>query len=254
MPKLITRVTQHARSVLAAAFVLASASSAHAQITNTIGMEFVRIPAGTFRMGSDSASNEGPVHEVTISRAFYLGKHEVTQGQWEAVMGSNPSWFNGCGADCPVEQVSWEEAQAFIRALNEQEGVPGRYRLPTEAEWEYAARAGTAGDRYGELDEIAWYSGNSEGRTHPAGRKAANAWGLHDMLGNVEEWVADWFAGDYYASSPRTDPQGPESGSNRVLRGGGWHRSGRGCRASRRYNSSPGNRRDILGFRLLRTE
>ncbi len=229
------------------------------ELTNTIGMEFVRIPAGEFRMGSleeevGRGNNEGPVHTVAISWAFYMGKHEVTQGQWEAVMGGNPSRFKNCGADCPVEQVSWDEVQAFIRALDEQEGVPGRYRLPTEAEWEYAARAGTAEDRYGGLDEIAWYSGNSDDRTHLAGRKAANAWGLHDMLGNVWEWVADWYDSAYYSRSPRTDPQGPVAGSYRVVRGGSWMYGARYVRAAGRGRSDPDGRAAHVGFRLARTE
>ena len=143
---------------------------------NSVGMEFILVPAGTFRMGStseDAGVNEKPVTEVSISRAFYLGKYEVTQKQWEKVMGTNPSDFKGCG-DCPVEQVSWNDAQAFIRTLNAMEDSK-RYRLPTEAEWEYAARAGTDGDRYrADLDAIAWYDKNCNERPHKAGKKAPN--------------------------------------------------------------------------------
>ena len=215
-------------------------------------MEFVRIPEGEFLMGSDSigaSNNEQPVTRVRISRGFYLGKYEVTQAEWQAVMGSNPSGFDECGPTCPVEQVSWDAVQEFVRKLNAREGG-NRYRLPTEAEWEYAARAGTSGDRYGNLDAIAWCGDNSGGRTHPVGRKAPNAFGLHDMLGNVNEWVEDWY-GDYPGGAV-TDPRGPATGSRRVLRGGCCFPIR--CRASFRHGSSPGFRYHGLGFRLLRTE
>ena len=217
------------------------------------GMEFVWVPAGAFRMGSTSSeafSNEPPLTQVRISRGFWLGQHEVTQAEWQAVMGTNPSRFSGCG-QCPVEQVSWNDAQEFIRSLNGRAGG-NRYRLPTEAEWEYAARAGTTGDRYGNLDAIAWYRDNSGDRTHPVGQKAPNAWGLHDMLGNVWEWVADRY-GDY-PGSVVTDPRGPVSGSGRVLRGGSWFISAGSSRSSRRASNGPGRRVAYLGFRLLRTE
>ena len=200
-------------------------STAPPSLTNSFGMEFALVPAGEFDMGStsDEASSwEQPVTRVRISRAFYMGKHEVTQGQWEAVMGSKPSQqlFAGCGADCPVDSVSWYDVQEFVQKLNEEEGE-ARYRLPTEAEWEYAARAGTTGDRYSsDLDSIAWYSANSGGRTHPVGRKQANGYGLYDMLGNVVEWVQDWFGA--YPGGSVTDPAGPSTGSER------------GCTAGRR--------------------
>ena len=217
------------------------------------GMEFVQVPAGEFLMGStsDEADDEQPVTRVRISRGFYLGKYEVTQAEWEAVTGSNPSLLDECGPDCPVEQVSWDDVQEFIGRLNAAVGEE-RYRLPTEAEWEYAARAGTTGDRYGNLDAIAWYLDNSGGPTHPVGQKAPNAWGLHDMLGNVWEWTQDWY-GDYPGGEV-TDPQGPTSGSLRVSRGGSWSDIAWGCRASTRYYYSPGDRYLTLGFRLLRTE
>ena len=205
------------------------------------GMEFVWIPAGEFRMGSTSAeadSDEQPVTQVRISQGFWLGKYEVTQAEWQAVMGSNPSGFSGCGR-CPVERVSWEDAQAFTRTLNTQAGR-AVYRLPTEAEWEYAARAGTTGDRYGTVDAIAWYYENSGDRTHPVGGKTPNAWGLHDMLGNAWEWVDDWY-GDY-PGGVVTDPTGPGSGSGRVNRGCGWSDSARYCRAPFRGLVLPGYR------------
>ena len=219
-----------------------------------MGMEFVWIPPGEFRMGSTSSlawDNEKPVTRVRISRGFYLGKYEVTQGQWEAVMGTNPSNFSNCGGDCPVEKVSWEDAQAFIRKLNEKEGG-GKYRLPTEAEWEYAARAGTRGERYGNLDAIAWYDGNSGGRTHPVGGKAPNEFGLYDMLGNVWEWVEDWYGA--YPGGTVTDPTGPRTGSKRVNRGGGWWGNVQPWRSADRGGGSPGDRGSGLGFRLLRTK
>ena len=216
------------------------------------GMEFVWVPAGEFRMGSTSAeasSDEQPVTRVRIHRGFWMGKHEVTQSEWQGAMGTNPSAFSGC-EQCPVETVSWNDAQEFISRLNGRSGG-NRYRLPTEAEWEYAARAGTTGDRYGNLDGIAWCSGNSGGRTHPVGQKAPNAWGLHDMIGNVYEWVQDWYG--EYPGVALTDPRGPGSGSDRVIRGGFWNGHTSNCRASFRGFESPGIRNLYLGFRLLRT-
>ena len=227
-------------------------------------MEFVRIPAGTFVMGSpederarwDRWDREGPQREVQISQDFWMGKYEVTQGEWEAVTGSNPSYFADCGALCPVEEVSWDDAQEFIRKLNERESGSGyAYRLPTEAEWEYAARAGMTRARYGELDEIAWWYWNSGETTHPVGEKRANPWGLHDMLGNVSEWTADWF--DRYPSGAVTDPTGPSSGSYRVHRGGSWGwlvGFARYVRSAYRNYHSPGSRYDGTGFRLVRTD
>ena len=217
------------------------------------GMEFVWVPAGEFRMGSTSSeayNNEQPVTQVRISRGFWMGKYEVTQAEWQGVMGTNPSRFSGCG-QCPVEQVSWDDAQEFIGRLKGRAGG-NRYRLPTEAEWEYAARAGTTGDRYGDVDAIAWCYDNSGDRTHPVGQKAPNAWGLHDMLGNVFEWVADRY-GDYPGGSV-TDPRGAVSGSYRVNRGGSWILNARISRSSLRFSDEPGARGGYLGFRLLRTE
>ena len=229
-----------------------------ARFTNSIGMEFVLVPAGEFDMGSTSEeafSDEQPVTRVRISSGFYLGKHEVTHEEWEAVMGSNPSHFANCGPDCPVEQVSWNDVQVFIQRLNEREGS-SKYRLPTEAEWEYAARAGTKGDRYdSDLGTIAWYEGNSGGTPHPVGQKRANAFGLHDTLGNVEEWVHDWHG--EYPGGTVTDPTDPSTGSGRVTRGGGWRSAMNDdgvYRASARIVGDP-DRHDYyaLGFRLAMT-
>jgi formylglycine-generating enzyme required for sulfatase activity len=210
---------------------------------------FVRISAGEFSMGSTNGdSDEQPVHRVRISREFEMGKYEVTQAQWEAVMGNNPSNFKG--PDLPVETVSWDDVQEFISKLNQSDNKY-QYRLPTEAEWEYAARAGSTGDYAGDLDAMAWYSNNSGNTTHPVGQKQANAWGLHDMHGNVWEWCQDWYGP--YAEGVVTDPQGPSSGSYRVARGGGWPSPAQRCRSAYRGNAAPGARRNLLGSRLVRT-
>ena len=215
------------------------------------GMRFVRIPAGSFQMGSNNGNDdEKPIHSVTLTKPFYLQTTEVTQGQWRAVMGDNPSRFKK-GDDYPVEQVSWNDVQEFLRKLNALD--PGKnYRLPTEAEWEYACRAGTTGERYGELDAIAWYRDNSGGQTHPVGEKHPNTWGLYDMLGNVLEWCADWYGGDYDANSPATDPRGPSSGHGRVLRGGSWDDVDSNVRSAFRDRYLPGHRYNDNGFRCAR--
>ena len=229
--------------------------------SDSLGMEFVWVPAGEFRMGSSSGlsgDDEKPVTRVRISRGFYLGKYEVTQGQWEAVMGTNPSHFSNCGGNCPVEQVSWDDVQAFVRKLNASEGGR-RYRLPTEAEWEYGARAGST-TKYSWGDEIGHNRANCDGcgsqwddeKTAPVGSFSPNAWGLYDMHGNVWEWVGDWYGA--YPGGAVTDPVGPGSGSDRVDRGGSWLNSARLCRSANRGGGSPGYRALNLGFRLLRTE
>jgi formylglycine-generating enzyme required for sulfatase activity len=195
---------------------------------------------------------EKPAHHVTISQPFYLGKYPVTQTQWEAVMGNNPSEFKG-NPNRPVEMVSWKDVQTFMRKLNERES--GRvYRLPTEAQWEYAARAGTTTARYeNDVDAIAWYKANSSSVTHEVGQKLPNAWGLYDMLGNVWEWVQDWYAREYYRHSSIVDPQGPDAGAVRVNRGGSWHDDAQVVRAAFRFWSVPDDRLDDrfddLGFR-----
>ena len=225
--------------------------------SNSLGMEFVWVPAGSFLMGSPREeegrhSNERP-HWVRVSEGFSIKTCAVTQGEWETVMGDNPSCFQKCGPCCPVERVSWDDAQQYIRRLNRRESGRGkRYRLPTEAEWEYAARAGTTGSRYGELIEVAWYWGNSDRRPHRVGTKRANEWGLHDMLGNVWEWTADWYG--RYPEGPVTDPRGPAKGASRVARGGSWYIDAQNSRFAYRYGLSPGIRRSTLGFRLVSTD
>ena len=186
---------------------------------------------------------------MRITKTFELGKYEVTQAQWEAVMESNPSEFKG--GDRPVERVSWNDAQEYLSKLTARnDGY--RYRLPTEAEWEYAARAGTAGDTTRNLDSLAWYHGNSGGQTHPVGQQQPNAWGLYDMLGNVWEWCQDWYDANYYGNSPTEDPRGPSSGSNRVLRGGSWSGGAGVVRVAYRDGGSPDSRTDGIGFRCVR--
>ena len=229
--------------------------------TNTLGMNFVLIPAGTFTMGSPSSesgrsSREGPQHQVTISQPFYMQTTEVTQGQWQAVMGSNPSYFSSCGTDCPVEKVSWDDIQTFLTTINQR--GEGTYRLPTEAEWEYAARAGTTtaysfGESSSSLGSYGWYSSNASSTTHTVASKLPNPWGLYDMHGNVWEWVSDWYSSSYDTSTAATDPQGPGSGSFRVFRGGSWGGSASYLRSAFRNGYSPGYRAYGIGFRLLRT-
>jgi formylglycine-generating enzyme required for sulfatase activity len=221
-----------------------------------VPLEMVWIPAGTFMMGSpddeqDRSGGEGPQHQVTLTQGFYMGIYEVTQAQWEAVMGNNPSVYSG--ANRPVEDVSWDDAQAFIAELNTLTGLT--FRLPTEAEWEYACRAGTTtrfywGDdpSYNEIDDYAWYRDNTDA-THDVGLKLPNAWGLYDMSGNVWEWCADWKG--FYPSGSVTDPTGPSSGSERVYRGGSWDYDPQYCRSASRLNDPPDFSINALGFRVV---
>ena len=219
-----------------------------------VSFEMVRVEGGTFRMGatseqgSDVWDNEKPVHSVTLS-GYYIGKTEVTQALWKAVMGSNPSKF--IGDNLPVEMVSWDDCQEFIRELNALTGQ--NFRLPTEAEWEFACRGGnnSRGYKYSgsnNLGSVAWYDGNSGNKTHPVGTKAPNELGIYDMSGNVWEWCADWY-GDY-SSGAQTNPTGPYGGSNRVYRGGSWNYDVGRCRSSNRDFYYPWIRDIILGLRL----
>lgn len=225
--------------------------------TNSIGMEFVLIPAGSFMMGCDRnfencSDSETPQHRVSIPKPFYLGKYEVTQAEWVAVMGSNPSKFKR--ETNPVENVSWNDAQEFVRRLNSREGT-NKYRLPTEAEWEYAARAGsTTAYSFGydarQLGNYAWYLDNSSESSHSVGQLQPNQWGLYDMHGNAWEWVQDWYGECYYANSSGTDPKGPGSGEYRVLRGGSWFSFARICRSADRNYGRQDDRGDGNGLRL----
>ena len=220
------------------------------------GVIFVRwIPAGRFTLGSPISEevrrSDETQHEVVLSQGFFMAETECTQAQWEIVMGSNPSKFGGPNG--PVENVGWSDAVEYCRRLTNKQRSEGllpsgwEWRLPTESEWEYAARAGTTGARHGELDAIAWHEGNSGSVTHAVGDRQANAWGLHDMMGNVWEWCLDWY-GDYPTGS-ETDPGGPNSGSSRVLRGGSWNAGARDARSASRGRLDPGDRYRFLGFR-----
>ena len=220
-------------------------------------VEMLLVPPGTFQMGCIMGSDqygcyvqELPMHQVTLTNAFYLGRYEVTQSQWVAKMGSNPSYFQGQpnSASRPVEQVSWNTIQGYLSATG--------FRLPTEAEWEYACRAGTQTPFYNgssndsTVGTLAWYSSNTSGQTRPVGGKAANAFGFHDMLGNVWEWVNDWYGG--YTAEAQTNPTGPVSALNRVQRGGSWWDSSLFVRSSTREAPAPWSRSWSLGFRVAR--
>ena len=220
-------------------------------------VEYVAVPPGEFEMGcpageSECADDETPAHRVVLTKGFEIARHEVTQRVWEALMGRNPSTFRG--PDRPVELVSWNDAQEFLAVLNGR-GDGYHYRLPTEAEWEYAARAGTTGPYFGDLDAIAWYAGNSANQTHPVGQKQPNAWGLYDMQGNVWEWCHDWYEADYYeelGDEPAVDPRGPATGEYRVMRGGSWYKFLWFLRASSRFGFRPSGRFPHVGFRCVR--
>lgn len=225
-------------------------------LTNSVGMSMKLIPAGDFRMGAGNPGRDASLrpHPVRITRPFFLALTAVTQEQYGRVMGTNPSFFRG--AKLPVEQVSWEEAAEFCRSLSalSAERAAGRvYRLPTEAEWEYACRAGcdadwSFGHQASQLTEYAWYGDNARGTTHPVGEKKPNAWGLWDMHGNVWEWCSDWLA--LCPVQETEDPRGPGAGTYRVIRGGGWYDTARDCRAAYRTGRTPGHRSSDLGFRL----
>ena len=216
-----------------------------------------RVPAGTFTMGSPDSEEERDQdekrHEVVMTKDYLIGVFEVTQGQWELLMGSNPSQLKEAGKSAPVEKVSWDDCQEFIGKLNAKVSGGG-FRLPTEAEWERACRAGSTGALSGSesLDEMGWYVQNSDSATHPVGRKKPNAFGLYDMHGNVWEWCADWYGA--YPDGKATDPTGAASGSERVHRGGGWYYDASNCRSAYRRARPPGGYRgDAIGFRLVRS-
>ena len=227
-----------------------------------VEMELVRIPAGRFLMGSPDAEQdrepgEGPQHEVTISKAFYLGRHEVTHAQWKAVTGSvrDNSGFDGSNYDSPMQATSWNEVQEFLEQLNAL-GL-GTFRLPTEAEWEYAARAGTTtrfywGDdpEYVEIADYAWYDENAEGEAHDAGEKKPNAWGLYDMSGNAWEWCEDWYGP--YSGEDQVDPRGPETGTARVFRGGEWFNPPEKARSAYRGSFVPDSWLYFGGLRVVK--
>ncbi|MGC4014767.1 MAG: SUMF1/EgtB/PvdO family nonheme iron enzyme [Luteolibacter sp.] len=241
--------------------VAAYASRTRLEPTRTIqvggvDLQLQLVPAGSFLMGSreEGDADEKPLHRVVLSQPFYLGKFEVTQRQYQAVMGRNPSSFQG--PDRPVEQVSWFDAEAFLKTAGNQ------LRLPTEAEWEFACRAGTAsayanGETPADLSEMGWWGrsvegpvGNSGPETSEVGLRKPNLFGLHDMHGNVYEWCADYYAPDAYAKATAKDPKGPDSGDERVLRGGAWETDAAHCRSANRNGFSPASKGYLLGFRV----
>ena len=227
-------------------------------VKNGINIEMVKVEAGSFNMGAtpemeNPNEDEKPVHRVTLTNNYYIGKYEVTQALWKIVMGSNPS--NSKGDNLPVEKVSWNDCQKFISKLNKLTGKS--FRLPTEAEWEYAARGGnkSCGYQYSgsnTIGDVAWYDGNSGSKTHAVGTKEPNELGIYDMTGNVWEWCQDWYGS--YSGSPQTNPTGAVSGSFRVLRGGCWGISAEYCRSSCRGSNTPGSRNNFLGLRLVLSE
>ncbi|MFV1968351.1 MAG: formylglycine-generating enzyme family protein [Pirellulaceae bacterium] len=261
--------TQHSlalRIVLTVLLLASGGCSAPPKtMTNSIGMRLNLIPAGEFQMGSPESeasrdSDEGPQHRVRITRQFYLGVHEVTQGEYERVMGDR-LWdgkkHTKNGEDYAASYISWTDAVEFCKKLSAKEGRT--YRLPTEAEWEYACRAGTQtryhfGDDESDLGSYAWFYDNAwhigEKYAHEVGQKRANSFGLYDMHGNVWEWCQDWNGEENYGSSPSVDPTGPTSGSLRVIRGGSWSSIPRHCRAADRDRDRPGRRDRFLGFRV----
>jgi len=236
-------------------------------MTNSIGMRFVLVQCGKFRMGSPSSekyrSRDEIRHEVTIKKPFYLQTTEVTQRQWAEIMGENPSDFKKCGDKCPVENVSWDDCQEFIRKLNERERTH-KYRLPTEAEWEFACRAGKgaafANGGISEsgcgldsnLDQMGWYCANSKRKTHPVARKKISAWGLYDMHGNVWEWCQDWWG--KYPKGSVVDPKGARYGPKRVIRGGSCLNYAEKCRSAYRYSYKTNIKMNNIGLRVARTK
>jgi len=231
-------------------------------IRSPIGIEFVLIPGGSFMMGLSPNellhpryTNAMPKHLVRIRRPFYMSRHEITQKQWRMVMGKNPSFFKG--KDKPVENVTWNSVQEFIRRLNLRDNTHS-YRLPTEAEWEYASRAGSSaqysfGDDPEQLDRYGWYCRNSDFETHPVGKLRPNAWGLYDMHGNAAEWCQDWYGENSYSNGANDDPSGLPSGTEKVIRGGSWDHGASFCRSAARIHDIPNDASTFVGFRLVKT-
>jgi len=251
-----------------------SSPTAPKEIATPSGVQMIALPGGTFTMGQKDSEVDEPPHEVTLS-PFAIDKFEVTQEEYEKVMGNNPSKVKG--NKNPVEQVRWSDAVRYCNERSRLEGLEpaydlktwtcrfeaNGYRLPTEAEWEYAARAGATsaysfGDSDSELPKYAWFKTSSDGKPHPAGQRKPNAWGLHDMHGNVWEWCNDFYKVDYYPQSPAQDPKGPDTGDKKVLRGGCWNSTSDACRSAFRYNENPAYTDacfgyDIYGFRCVRS-
>ena len=233
---------------------VAVAVAEKASIINSSDMEFVLIKGGCYKMGSALGNaDEKPVHDVCIGD-FYLGKYEVTQKQWERTMGTNPSTIKECGLDCPVNAVSWEDSQEFIKKLNTASGK--QYRLPTEAEWEYAARSGGRQEKFAGTNDDAsiaqygWYDENSNMKGQRVGQLRANGLGLYDMTGNVQEWCQDWYNETYYGVSTKENPSGPASGQNKIMRGGSWNEEINDMRTTIRRNAEISRRALTYGLRL----
>lgn len=265
----------HYMMAVGIAMLSAGALAQESVIENQLGMTFLYVKPGTFLMGApaslhDVPTNEKPQHKVTITKPFYMAKYEVTQAQWEAVMGSNPydlprsnPFYHIPGMKERITHpshpatISWEDAQAFIKRLNQQEHTT-KYRLPTEAEWEYVARAGTTstyffGEDEEKLSDFAWHSENfMSGGTHPIGLKKTNPWGFYDIYGNVWEWVQDYYADDYYQQSSEIDPKGPVTGGGHVVRGGSWHITSSGWRSTIRKEYATDYRGISIGLRLVK--
>lgn len=258
---------QSVKAVILMTLVLMCSSAAHAawfwesspkenSQDSFTGMEFIYVKGGCYErtdVSEPSAEAARPASKVCVSD-FSIGKFEVTQGQWEKLMGNNPSEFKACGEKCPVDNVSWNDAQEFIARFNKKSGK--KYRLPTEAEWEYAARSGGKPEEYpGGLtaDDSAWHQGNSADTTHPVGTRKPNGLGLYDMSGNIAEWCSDWHEEGYYAKSKTQDPKGPATGTRRVLRGGRWSSviGDPALRTSDRSYDFPENRENNYGLRLV---
>jgi formylglycine-generating enzyme required for sulfatase activity len=220
----------------------------------TTGMEFVPVKGGCFQMGDaigEGDNDEIPVHKVCVSD-FRIGKFEVTEGEWQKVMGSSSSQDTRCGLNCPAAEISWNDAQEFIQLLNKKSGT--NYRLPTEAEWEYAARSGGKTEKFSGsdvIDAVAWFMDNSKESRQPVGKKQANSLGLYDMTGNILEWCNDWYDKDYYSSTPVQDPKGPATGSSHVLRGGSYKDKIIHLRIANRRDAEPEINYTDLGFRLV---
>ena len=236
---------------LVAALILRAwdARNAPKIVKNQIGIELISIPPGSFLMGSnDGRDDEKPVHQVNISKGFLIGKYEVTAGEWKAVMGKAPPGFE---ADhLPAQFITWNDAQEFIRRLN-QKNDGYSYRLPTEAEWEYACRGGAKTEDPSDIELLAWYDGNSNNRLHPVGMKHTNDWGFYDMRGNVSEWCLDWYDKNYYSQSAGADPKGPGNGLERVKRGGSHFDDSSKVRCSSREGAAPNETLDTDGFRIV---
>lgn len=240
-----------ASRIVAKAIISPPVTAAPHFVEPITGMEFLSVPGGCFQMGDNTGdADEKPAHQVCLDD-YYIGKYEVTQGQWQQLMGTSPSFFSSCGKNCPVESINWDEAQDFISKLNRLNDRT--FRLLTEAEWEYACRSGGKEERYcggDDVNAVAWFDKNSQSQPHPVGGKQPNGLGIYDMSGNVWEWVTDHYQKNYYSNAPPNNPEGPATGLKRVMRGGSWYNDPRNVRARIRGGDEPDHRSINLGFRV----